>query len=331
MTFHDPLALLLLLIMPIVFIIRKRRNQTAQLSFTDVQIMQGLPNTPRQQLAAMLPAARWLAIALAILALARPQLVVREKTITSRGIDMALALDISTSMLAIDRTAIAKGKPRLQIAKDVIKEFVSKRTSDRIGLVAFAARPYPVAPLTTDHQWLISAVEQLDTGAIEDGTAIGDALLAAVNRLRSSPAASRTILLITDGRNNSGAVAPAVAAQAAKALGIKVNAIGIGGKGGADFPVEDPFGGITYREVKADLDVPTLTDIARITNGRFFLADDADALRTIFKEIDRLEKQPIEEKVSNSAQELFAPFLLAAFTLLAAESLLGATWLRRMP
>lgn len=331
MTCHDPLALLLLLPVPLILFIRRRRNRASQITFPGAKILLELPGTPRQKLAAILPAARWLALLLAIVALARPQLVVRERTVTSRGIDLAVALDVSTSMLAVDRSGTAKGRPRLQVAKDVIKEFITRRAGDRIGFVAFAARPYPVAPLTTDHQWLNSAVDLLDTGAVEDGTAIGDALLAAVNRLRGSPASSRTILMVTDGRNNAGAVTPSVAAQVARANGIKVHVVGIGGRGAADFPVEDPFGGITYREVKADLDVPTLTTISSTTGGSFFLADNADALRNIFAEIDRLEKQPIVEKTNNSVQELFAPFLGVALVLLASEAILASTWLRRTP
>jgi Ca-activated chloride channel family protein len=331
MSFHDPAALLLLLPLTFIFIIRLRRSNTEQIRFPGMDLVERLPITPRQRIVSALPIARGAAIILMVLALARPQLLVREVSVTSRGIDLVLALDISTSMLAMDRSAGNGSKPRLQMAKDVMREFIAKRDGDRIAVVAFAARPYPIAPLTLDHQWLNSSIEQLNTGAIEDGTAVGDALLTAVNRLHTSPAKSRSVLLVTDGRNNAGAVSPAVAAQAAKALGIKVHTIGIGANGVAVFPVEDPLGGITYREVKADLDVATLSDISRTTEGRFFLATDADSLGSVFREIDRLEKRPIEEKVSNSAREMLTPLLLTAIVIMLAETILRATWLRRVP
>ena len=197
--------------------------------------------------------------------------------------------------------------------------------------IAFAARPYPVAPLTLDHQWLNGVLDQLEIGGIEDGTALGDALLAAVNRLHASPAASRAIVVITDGRNNAGAVQPLVAAQAAHTLGIRVHTIGIGGEGAALFPVEDPLGGVTYRQVAADLDEATLRGIAQTTGGRFYRAADAAALQNVFTEIDLLERRPIEEKVSISYRELFSPVLLAALLLLVGDTLLRTTWLRRNP
>jgi Ca-activated chloride channel family protein len=268
---------------------------------------------------------------LAIVALARPQMKLRESTIVSRGIDLVVALDVSTSMLAVDRPSPVTAHSRFQIAKDVTRDFISRRSGDRIGLIAFAARPYPAAPLTLDHQWLTGTVDQLEIGTIEDGTALGDGMLAAVNRLRSSPAGSRAVVLVTDGRNNAGVVEPSVAAEAARSLGIRVHTVGIGGRGTAEYPVEDPLGGITYRQVTADLDEDALTKIAATTGGTYFRATDAATLQNIFIEIDRLERRPIEEKVSTAVQELFPPFLLAALLLLAADIVLRTTWLRRSP
>ena len=331
MSFHDPVALLLLLPISLIFAIFLRKKDSRRIRFSDVSLLQGLPVTTRQRLASSLPVLRAMAVVFAVVALARPQLLVRESTVTSRGIDLVLDFDISTSMLAVDRNVKSGGQSRLQIAKDIARDFISMRPGDRIGMVAFAARPYPVAPLTLDHDWLNRALNRLEVGAVEDGTALGDGLLSAINRLRSSPAASRTVLLVTDGRNNAGAVSPSVAAQASKALGIRIHTIGIGSQGPAFIPVQDPMGGITYREVHADLDVATLADIARITGGSFFRASDAAALRSVFKEIDRLERRPIEEKVTNSMQELFAPFLVAALVLLLVETTLKSTWLRRIP
>jgi Ca-activated chloride channel homolog len=308
-----------------------RKKSNCHVIFPLISIFTDIPSTIRSRCAAMLPAVRILAIILAVIALARPQLQLREATVVSRGIDLVLALDVSTSMLAVDRAASVNDRSRFKIARDVTRDFISRRSGDRIGMIAFAARPYPVAPLTLDHQWLNGVLDLLEIGGIEDGTALGDALLAAVNRLHASPAASRAIVVITDGRNNAGAVQPLVAAQAAHTLGIRVHTIGIGGEGAALFPVEDPLGGVTYRQVAADLDEAALRGIAQTTGGRFYRAADAAALQNVFTEIDLLERRPIEEKVSISYRELFSPVLLAALLLLVADTLLRTTWLRRNP
>jgi Ca-activated chloride channel family protein len=331
MIFHDPLALLLMipLLLLITFVWRSKTH--TRIMFPATSLLTDLPLPFRCRCAVWLPSLRCIAMVLAVIALARPQLPVKEATVVSRGVDLALALDISTSMLAIDRTPQVHGRSRLQIAREVTRSFISRRTGDRIGVIAFAARPYPVAPLTLDHTWLNSALDQLEIGAIEDGTALGDGVLAALNRLRSSPAASRAVVLLTDGRNNAGNASPDQAAQAARSLGIRVHTIGIGGEGAADFPVENPLGGVTYRQVAADLDEAALKQIAQTTGGTFFRAADATTLQAVFSEIDRLERRPIEEKVSTSFRELFPPFLLTALTLLVFDTILRATWLRRVP
>ena len=331
MTFHDPAALLLVIPALLLSGYAWRKKSNCHVIFPLISIFTDIPSTIRSRCAAMLPAVRILAIILAVIALARPQLQLREATVVSRGIDLVLTLDVSTSMLAVDRAASVNDRSRFKIARDVTRDFISRRSGDRIGIIAFAARPYPVAPLTLDHQWLNGVLDQLEIGGIEDGTALGDALLAAVNRLHASPAASRAIVVITDGRNNAGAVQPLVAAQAAHTLGIRVHTIGIGGEGAALFPVEDPLGGVTYRQVAADLDEATLRGIAQTTGGRFYRAADAAALQNVFTEIDLLERRPIEEKVSISYRELFSPVLLAALLLLVGDTLLRTTWLRRNP
>ena len=331
MTFHDPAALLLVIPALLLSGYAWRKKSNSHIIFPSVSLFTYIPPTTRSRCAAMLPAVRILVIILAVIALARPQLQLREATVVSRGIDLVLALDVSTSMLAVDRTASVNNRSRFKIARDVTRDFISRRSSDRIGMIAFAARPYPVAPLTLDHQWLSGVLDQLEIGGIEDGTALGDGLLAAVNRLNASPAASRAIVVITDGRNNAGTVQPLVAAQAAHTLGIRVHTIGIGGQGAALFPVEDPLGGVTYRQVAADLDEAALRGIAQTTGGRFYRAADAAALQNVFTEIDLLERRPIEEKVSISYRELFPPVLLAILFLLAVDALLRTTWLRRNP
>jgi Ca-activated chloride channel family protein len=335
MRFHDPQWLfLLLLLIPWMFALRARRPPA--LGFADAARLAALPDTLRARLARLLPYLRLLPLALAILALARPQAVERETTVHSQGVDLMVALDLSTSMLAEDARAAPPRKNRLAIAQEVLTEFLRGRTGDRIGLVAFASRPYPASPLTLDHDWLQNTVANLRTGAIEDGTALGDAILAAVNRLRGpaggrNRSASQAILLITDGRSNAGNTAPEVAAAAAKALGIRIHSIGIGARGPVVVPIESPLGGTLYHRIDADLDEATLREIAATSGGTYFRADDRDMLARVFREIDRLEKRPIEEKVHFNYSERFPPFLLAALLLALAEWSLRVGLLRRLP
>lgn len=327
MTFHDPLALVLLFPLLLIFIIQRRKSANAIL-FPAVADLSALPKTLRQRSAQILPWMSATALTLAVIALARPQAVNTETTVISKGVDIVLAIDLSTSMLAVDRGERTTGASRLTIAKKVAGEFINRRTVDRIGVVAFAARPYPVAPLTLDHDWLATVLDRLEIGNIEDGTALGDGILAAVNRLRSSRAGSRAVALMTDGRSNVGEISPGAAASAARALGIRVHTIGIGAKTPALFPVTNPLGGIIWREVNADLDEAALREIADITGGRSFRANDASGLRSVFQEIDRLEKRPIEEKQRRNVHELFTPLLMAALLLAMFSLTLRATWLR---
>ena len=327
MTFQTPLALLLLLPLISILLLRKKRTRSA-IPFPGVALLSLLPQTLRQRVAYLLPWLQVAAMISMIVALARPQLVKSETTVTSRGVDIVIALDLSTSMLAVERGSVDRTRSRLVIAKEVTRDFITRRPGDRIGFVAFAARPYPVAPLTLDHDWLTTVLDRLEIGSIEDGTALGDALLAAVNRLRSSPAQSRTVLLLTDGRSNVGETTPGTAAAAARAVGVKIHTIGIGGKAPALFPVVDPLGGIIWREINADLDEVALQEIAATTGGSFFRADDAAALRSVFQEIDKLERRPIEEKRHQSVRELFSPLLLTTLFLFMFLQTLRSTWLR---
>lgn len=268
MRFHDPqLLLLLTLLVPLALGIRRREGQRPALPFSRGSATNALPETPRSRLARLLPYLRLAVLALLVAALARPQGVERETTVRSLGMDLVVALDLSTSMLAEDSQQKGVRENRLTMAKGVLRDFIRGRESDRIGLVAFAGRPYPAAPLTLDHAWLQAAIDRLDAGAIEDGTALGDAILAALNRLRERPAGSRAVILLTDGRSNAGTASSAVAAAAAKALGIRVHAVGIGSRGTAVIPIPSPLGGTIYRRVEADLDETTLREIATATGG----------------------------------------------------------------
>lgn len=288
-----------------------------------------LPRTWRVGLARLLPWLRLLVVALGLLALARPQWPGGQETLPGRGADLMLALDLSTSMLAVDRPG---GQNRLDMAREVLTAFLRGRPGDRVGLVAFAARPYPAAPLTLDHEWLQTAVSRLKTGDIEDGTALGDALLAALRRLQSKPGEARrqAVILLTDGRDNASVTAPEQAAAAARALGVKVHVIGIGGRGEALIPMENPLGGILHRRVRADLDEAGLQRLAAGAGGRYFRADDAAMLARVFREIDRLEKAPHGEKTRVLWRDLHPPLLLAACLLLLADLGLRARWLRRL-
>lgn len=338
MSFQDPPFLLLLLLVPpwAWFLARPAGASIGPLERGGG--MESLPTTLRSRLTRGLPLLRALALVLAILAFARPQLLHSETVERALGVDLVVALDVSTSMLAEDGEGAAPRENRLERAKKVLADFLGGRSGDRIGLVVFAARPYPAAPLTADHAWLREVVAGLRTGLVEDGTALGEAILAALNRLRGKPGAdstaaagSRAIILITDGRANAGEVDALQAARAARALGIRIHAIGIGSQGTAVIPVDNPLGGVLYRQVRADLDETTLRAVAETSGGGYFRADDGDTLGRVFAEIGKLEKRPVERKVRQSARELFPVFLLAALALGAMELVLNATVLRKVP
>lgn len=330
MRFQYP-QLLWLLFLPVVFQVVRSRRLPAAIPFPAADILRALPESAAIRLARFIPWLQVMALSLAFIALACPQLVNTLTTVTSKGIDIALAIDLSSSMLAVDRDAANRKKNRLTVAKEVMGDFMARRNGDRLAVVAFGARAYPVAPLTLDHEWLRTATDQLEAGSIEDGTALGDGLLAAVDSLRSSPATGRTVILITDGRANAGSITPGASASAAAALGIKVYTIGVGGAGRALFPVADPLGGVLWREVQADLDEAVLKDIAAITGGKYFRAEGTASLQAVFQEIDRLEKGTIEERSRRNVRELFPYFLLVSLLLLMLEQTLLSRRFGRVP
>jgi Ca-activated chloride channel family protein len=330
MRFHDPqFLLLLILLVPLAILIRRHTAQSPSLPVADERLFLRLPETFRSR-AARLLSWFWLPLlTLLILALARPQSVARETTLIKKAADLMIALDLSTSMLAEDSGQNGSHKNRLAVAKDALTDFLVKRSGDRIGVIAFAARPYPAAPLTLDHAWLKEAVGRLQVGAVEDGTALGDALLAALNRLRNKPAGTGAVILITDGRNNSGSK-PEQASAVALAMGIRVHTVGIGSVGSAIFPTEDLLGGISYRQMEADLDEATLRSIAASTGGKYFRGDNQNGMEQIFSAIDILEKSPVEQKIFFSYRELFPFYVMAALILFLIVRLLDLTLLRRI-
>jgi len=261
-----------------------------------------------------------LAIVALIAALARPQSSLSWQDVTTEGIDIAIALDISGSMLAEDF------KPnRLEASKEVAMDFISERPYDRIGLVIYAGESFTQCPLTTDHDVLLNLFDDIQNGMIEDGTAIGEGLATAVSRLKDSDAISKVAIVLTDGSNNSGSIPPVTAAEIAKEFGIRVYTIGVGTMGEAPMPFKDQFGRIQYQNVPVRIDEKTLKDIAKTADGQYFRATDKDRLEEIYKEIDKLEKSKIEVTEYKKKSEQFWPLALIAASLLLLEFLLRNT------
>jgi Ca-activated chloride channel family protein len=266
-----------------------------------------------------------------IIALARPQMSLTRNRTFKEGIDIVLAIDVSTSMNALDFTIGGKRFDRVYIVKKVVIDFINSRPDDRIGVVAFAANPYVASPLTLDHDWLLANLDRLKTGMVEDGTAIGSGIMAALNRLKHSKAKTKIIILLTDGRNNTGKIAPLTAAEAAQALNVKMYTIGAGSLGLVPYPVQDVFGRMYLQNIQLDLDEDTLQKIATITNGKYFRATDTASLEKIYKEIDRMEKTPFKRPENTRYKEIYGLFLLWGLVFLLLEQLLSATILRKIP
>jgi Ca-activated chloride channel family protein len=272
-------------------------------------------------------ALRLSAMALATVALARPQTGISSENVLTDGIDIVMVLDVSSSMLAEDLQP-----NRLEAAKAVASEFVAGRRSDRIGLVAFAGQAFTQAPLTFDYSVVRSLMADLGVGMIEDGTAVGMGLATAVKRLEASASASKVVILLTDGRSNAGEIGPVTAARMAQALGVRVYTIGAGSQGTAPMPVDDPFsGGRVYTNVRVDIDEPTLREMADLTGGRYFRATDSEGLRDIYAEIDLLERTEVEIQNFTRYRERFPLVLGAGLFLLLLEFGLANTVLRRLP
>ena len=303
---------------------RRRRDAVPGLSFPVADATAALPTTGWARWRGLPDALLLAALGLAIVALARPQETDAVRERTTEGIDIVLALDISTSMTAEDFAP-----NRFEAAKTVAAEFVRGRESDRIGLVVFAAQAYTQAPLTLDYLFLQTMLRDVRMGVIEDGTAIGTALATATARLRDSSAESKVVILLTDGQNNRGQVDPQTAAEAAAALGVKVYAIGVGGDGGAPRP-RVPFGGLLSAPA-ADVDEDALRAVAQTTGGRYFRATDADALRSIYASISELERTEIEETVYLDVEERYPLALWPALGCLALALALSTTRLREIP
>jgi Ca-activated chloride channel family protein len=331
MHFHNPWLFLLLPVAIAVVIISGIREKRPSFHFSSGELVKGLETTLRIRLGRGMVIFRMAALSLIIIALARPQFMIEESIIETEGIDIVLAVDTSTSMLAEDFRIGGKRTNRLEAVKDVMAGFINNRQSDRIGIVAFASRAYSVSPLTLDYGWLVQNMERIKIGMIEDGTAIGAGLSSSLNRLKDSEAKGKVVVLLTDGRNNAGRISPLTAAEAAAALDIKVYTIGAGTKGLAPYPSKDLFGNTVYRSVRIEIDEETLKGIAEKTGARYFRATDTDSLRNIYEEIDQLETTPIEEKGYREYRELFHLFLIPGLVLFVMEVILRNTVFRRIP
>lgn len=317
---------LLLVILPmVVWYVFKERNSHADLQFSSISFFKTLKRGNQIWLRHVLFALRVLAIAFLIFALARPQSDNSWQTYNSEGIDIMLALDISGSMLARDFEP-----DRLEAAKEVATKFVLERPQDRIGLVVFSGESFTQSPLTTDKAVLVNLMKDLKSGMIEDGTAIGLGLANAVNRIKDSKAKSKVIILLTDGVNNRGAIAPMTAAELAKTFGIRVYTIGVGSLGEAPYPVQTPWG-IQLQNMPVEIDEDILTQIADMTGGKYFRATDNKKLEQIYSEIDQLEKSKIEVKHFSKKDEQYFLFALIGVLLLIVEALGKYTLLRKIP
>ena len=328
MHFASPYYLwLLTLLMPMIgYYVWRTLQGGAAIQISSVAGVVRAPRTVRYYLRHLPFALRAAAFALLVVALARPQDVEQNVRTNTEGIDIMLAIDVSGSMLARDF------KPdRITAAKEVAGSFIADRYGDRIGLVAFAGEAFTQSPLTTDQSTLQTLLARIRSGLIEDGTAIGNGLATAINRLRESDAKSKVIILLTDGVNNQGQIAPMTAAEIAKAQGIRVYTIGVGTEGMAPYPAIDMFGNLTFVNQKVEIDEKVLKAISDMTGGKYFRATDKDKLKAVYNEINQLEKSKIEVTEHISYHELFLTWVLAALGLLMAEFLLSNLVLKRIP
>lgn len=326
--FEDPWLLALLIALPLVAWLRhglgRDRSGAIRYSALDAVLAAGVGRSRwRHRVPGLLRASALVAL---VVALARPQTGVTSENVLTEGIDIVLVLDISSSMLAEDLEP-----NRLGAAKTVAADFVAGRRNDRIGLVAFAGQAFTQVPLTIDYGVVTTLLGDLDTGMIEDGTAVGMGLATAVKRLQASEAESKVVILLTDGRSNRGEIGPLTAAQMAQALGVRVYTIGAGSRGTARVPVDDPLRGRVYASMRVDIDEQTLQEVAALTGGRYFRATDTESLAAIYAEIDELERTEIEvENFTQYAERFPVPLGLGLLFLLG-ELGLAQTVLRKLP
>jgi Ca-activated chloride channel family protein len=329
--FLQPDWLWLLALLPPACIWLGRRGPVAAVQYSNLTIAREVAKSTRSRLGRW----RWLlpvlGAAFMVLALARPQVVHGHTSVSANGIDIMLGLDVSGSMHALDFKVNGERVNRIDVVKSVVSRFIDERPDDRIGILAFAGAPYLVSPLTLDHDWLQQNLSRVTVGGVDDGTAIGSAIASAVNRLRDSTAKSKIVILLTDGMNNAGKISPVAAAEAAKALGVKVYTIAVGVRGEAPIPVKDEFGNERVVMAKVDVDEQTLQTVSALTGGAFYRATDTDSLQKIYEQINQLEKSAQVRQHFEHAEDVFSWALFPALALLGLGFGLENTRFRRVP
>lgn len=336
--FAHPWVLLLLLSLPLLAWLKGRRGRQGAFLYSSVQLVKGIIGITKSSAGSILLKLRWLALALFIIALAQPRFVLSETRVTASGVDIVVALDLSGRMDAEDDGFVLDGQQasRFAIAKDTLKRFIDRRPNDRLGLVIFATHAFVAVPPTLDHDFLLSDLDRINVdmeGFDNRSTAIGSALSTSLNRLRDLKAKSKIVILMTDGENNAGKVPPLTAAEAAKALGIKVYTIGVGTRGTARIWTRqyDFAGRKVYQQIPVDVDEDTLRKIADMTGAKYYRADSSETLKKIYEDIDHLEKTDEEVKKYTQFNELFPWTISAGMFLLLLEAILSHTVWRKLP
>jgi Ca-activated chloride channel family protein len=329
--FLQPEWFWLLALLPIVLLWRGRRGPVAAIEYPDVSLARAVARRSRSKLGWLVWLLPMVAAALMIVGLARPQRAHSRTEVTANGIDIVLGLDVSGSMQALDFLIDHRRVNRIEVVKSVVSKFIDQRPDDRIGLIAFAGAPYLVSPITLDHDWLQQNLERVTVGGADDGTAIGSAIAASVNRLRLTSAKSKVVILLTDGVNNTGKMSPLAAAEAAKAMGVKIYTIGVGVRGDAPIPIRDAAGNMRLVMAHVDVDERTLQAVADETGGKFYRATDTDSLQRIYEQINRFERTAQTVQKFERTEELYPWALMPALAILGLSLLLQQTRLRRLP
>jgi len=340
LVFGRPELLLLLLLIPLLAYLRGKRGAAAAVTFSSTRLLQEIGKASVSRAGKFLRVLALASLACFIVALARPQLGKSLSEVEASGIDIMLVLDVSNSMLTKDFTIGGQEATRLDAVREVTRKFIDGRPNDRIGMIAFGTQPYVVSPMTLDHDWLMQNLDRVRIGLIEGSTAIGSAMASAANRLNDKHSKSRAIVLLTDGDNNAGRISPATAAEAVKALHIKLYAIGIGTNSMAPFPVMNPRNGqvmtdaegnALYQLARVSFNEAGLRDVARIADGKFFRAADTQSLQAIYGDIDKMEKSTVSVKKYQQYRDLFPICIMSGAGLLLGQMLLSQTLWKKAP
>lgn len=340
LTFAQPWLLLLLAAIPLLAYWRGKMGPAAALTFSSTAALRSLGKSSAARAGKFLRALMLVSLALFAIAMARPQLGKSLTQVEASGIDIMVVLDVSGSMLTKDFTIGGESATRIDAIREVTRKFIEGRPNDRIGIIAFAGRPYVVSPMTLDHDWLLKNLERVKIGLVEDGTAIGSGMAAAANRLNDKRSKSRVIVLLTDGENNTGKIPPNTAAEAIKALKIHFYAIGAGINGVAPTPVFNPqngkpltdmFGNIVYQNQRVHFNEAGLKEVTKIADGQFYRATDTKSLEQIFGDIDKLEKTTVSVKKYQQYRDLFPACIMVGLGLLLSQLLLSQTIWKKLP